>query len=511
MQEAIVQFQHISMEFPGILANDDVTLDIRRGEIFALVGENGAGKSTLMNILYGIHTPTGGQLTIQNQVITRFSPKHAIDLGVGMVHQHFMLVPSFTAAENIVLSREPRKAGIFCDRKKARQDVRRLSAEYGLKVEPDGIVGEMTVGQQQRVEILKTLYRGAEILILDEPTAVLTPQETDDLFAILRRMVQEKHMTVILITHKLYEVMAISDRVGVMRQGKLVHLSDTAQVNERKLAGLMVGREILHAPFRKDGQIGPVKIDVRQLQTNDNRALPAIRNLSLQVHAHEVLGIAAIEGNGQSELLEAITGLRPLTGGEVEICGQSIAGKTPGQIRALGLAHVPEDRLATGVASQADLTDNLILGKHRRFAKWGFHLRKKAAQGYASQLLEQFDIRAAGLEVPVGSLSGGNVQKAVIAREFSFDTPVLVISQPTRGVDIGAIEFIHARIMEKRDAGCAILLSSADLDEVFRLSDRIITLYEGQITGEFHAGEITKEEIGYYMTGSRQEATHETA
>ena len=508
MHEPVVQFSHISMQFPGVLANDNVTLDIRKGEIFALVGENGAGKSTLMNVLYGIHTPTGGRLLIKGQEVTEFDPKTAMSLGVGMVHQHFMLVPSFTVAQNIVLSREPRKTGVFYDMKSANRQVRELSAEYGLKVDPEAVIRETSVGIQQRVEILKTLYRGADILILDEPTAVLTPQETDELFVILRRMVREKDMTVIIITHKLYEVMAISDRVGIMRQGKLVGLEETRNVTERSLAAMMVGREVLHDPFYKDKAEGEAKILVEDLEVLDNRGLPAVQGVSFQVHAHEVLGIAAVEGNGQSELLEAITGMRPMTAGQVTLNGTPLRGKTPGEIRSLGLAHVPEDRMATGIAGVGDISENLIMGKHKekRFTRLGFHVNKKAVDAYSKEVFDRYDVRAAGLDSAVGSLSGGNVQKVVIAREFSFDTPVLVISQPTRGVDIGAIEFIHKHIMDKRAEGCAILLSSADLDEVFRLSDRIITLYEGRITGEFRADEISKEEIGYYMTGARKEA-----
>lgn len=507
MQEPVVRFEHISMQFPGVLANDDVSLEVRKGEIFALVGENGAGKSTLMNVLYGIHTPTGGSLTIKGKKIQHFSPKNAIDLGVGMVHQHFMLVPSFTVAENIVLSREPRRGGLLYDRKAARQKTEALSREYGLKVDPDAVVREIGVGLQQRVEILKTLYRGADILILDEPTAVLTPQETEELFDILRRMVREKGMTVILITHKLGEVVSVSDRVGVMRQGRLVSLEETKNVTERSLAAKMVGRNVLHDPFLKESQAGEVRIRAEKLSVLDNRGLPAVKELSLEVRAGEVVGIAAVEGNGQSELIEAITGMRPMSGGDVEICGTSIRGMSPGRIRRLGLAHVPEDRLSTGVNPQGTISENLIMGKHRsrEFTRLGFHVNKGALERYVGKIFSRFDVRAAGLDTTVGSLSGGNVQKVVIAREFSFDTPVLVISQPTRGVDIGAIEFIHQHIMDKRAQGCAILLCSADLDEVFRLSDRIVTMYEGRITGSFPAEEITKEEIGYYMTGARSE------
>ena len=511
--ENVVELRNITMDFPGIRANDDVSLSVRKGEIFALVGENGAGKSTLMNVLYGILTPTMGECIIKGKKVTSFNPRNTIAAGVGMVHQHFMLVPSFTVAQNIVMSREPRKFGVLCDEKAAVEKVRALSEEYGLHVEPNDVVREISVGLQQRVEILKTLYRGADVLILDEPTAVLTPQETDELFAILRRVVKEKGMTVIIITHKLYEVMAISDRVGVMRQGKMIAIDETKNVTERSLAAMMVGRDVVQVQQQEKANPGEEKIRVENLEVADNRGLPAVRGLSLSVRAGEVLGIAAIEGNGQSELLEAITGMRPYTGGTITVNGKDVSGKTPGQIRALGLAHVPEDRLATGVSPDADITDNLLVGRHKdpEFTRFGFHQRKKQIQKFTQELFEKFDIRASGLDARVGSLSGGNMQKVVIAREFSYDADVLVISQPTRGVDIGANEFIHSRILQKRNEGAAVLLCSADLDEVFRLSDRIITIYEGKITGHFEAGTIAKADIGYYMTGDRKEgAAHET-
>ena len=509
-----VEFRHISMEFPGVLANDDISLQIRKGEVFALVGENGAGKTTLMNILYGINEPTNGEVWIRGEKVNEFNPKNAISKGVGMVHQHFMLVPSFTVAQNIVMSREPRKAKIFFDNKAAEKKTQELVDEYGLVVDPGAIVQEISVGLQQRVEILKTLYRGADILILDEPTAVLTPQETDELFAVIRRVVKELGMTVIIITHKLYEVMAISDRVGVMRKGKLVGVENTCDITEKELASMMVGRPVLYDHLEKTGTPGDTAIEAQHLKVYDDRGLEAVRDISLSVRSGEILGIAAIEGNGQSELLEAITGMRPAASGKVLVCGQDVTGKTPGEIRSVGLAHIPEDRLSTGVSAEATVTDNLLVGKHRekRFNRFGFQQRTSTIERYAEDLYEKFDIRGAGTDVEVGSMSGGNMQKVVVAREFSFNTPVLVISQPTRGVDVGAIEFIHTRIIEKRNAGCAILLSSADLDEVFRLSDRIITLYEGKITGEFVTSEITKEEIGYYMTGSRggkEEEVHE--
>ena len=511
MSETVVKFEHVSMEFPGVLANDDVSLEIKKGEVFALVGENGAGKSTLMNILYGINTPTNGEVYVKGRRIEHFSPKAAIERGVGMVHQHFMLVPSFTVAQNIVLSREPRRLGVFFDNAKAERETRGLVEEYGLEVDPAATVRDISVGLQQRVEILKTLYRGADILILDEPTAVLTPQETDELFDVIRRIVREKQMTVIIITHKLYEVMAISDRVGVMRQGHLAGLENTRDVNEKILASMMVGRPVLFDHLEKTGETGDVVIGVEDLRVGDNRGLEAVRGVSLSVRAGEVLGIAAIEGNGQSELLEAICGLRRAESGHVRIGGEDVTNRSPGEIRARGLANIPEDRLATGVDKFASVTDNLLVGRQRdkEFNALGFHQKRSSIERYASELYERFDIRGAGVDTEVGSMSGGNMQKVVVAREFSYDTPALVISQPTRGVDIGAMEFIHTRIIEKRNSGCAVLLSSADLDEVFRLSDRIITLYEGRVTGEFRADSITKEEIGYYMTGHRGEEAAE--
>ena len=362
------------------------------------------------------------------------------------------------------------------------------------------------MGLQQRVEILKTLYRGADILILDEPTAVLTPQETDELFAVIRRVVRELGMTVIIITHKLYEVMAISDRVGVMRKGRLIGVENTCDVDEKKLASMMVGRPVLYDRLEKTGEAGAEQIAVHDLTVCDDRGLVAVDGLSLSVRAGEVLGIAAIEGNGQSELLEAITGMRRVERGTVEVCGQNVTGKTAGEIRKVGLSHIPEDRLATGVSRSASVTDNLLMGKQRdpAFSGFAFHQRRSSIERYAEEVYERFDIRGAGIDTAVGSMSGGNMQKVVVAREFSFDSPVLIIAQPTRGVDVGAIEFIHTRIIEKRNAGCAILLCSADLDEVFRLSDRIITMYEGRITGEFRTSDITKEEIGWYMTGHRE-------
>lgn len=365
MQETVIKLEHITREFPGVLANDDVSLEIHRGEVFALVGENGAGKSTLMNIIYGIFPPTDGSVYIRGKKVETFSPKNAIDMGIGMVHQHFMLVPSFTVAQNIVMSREPRRAGLFFDNRRAEGITRELVREYGLNVDPSAQVQDISVGVQQRVEILKALYRGADILILDEPTAVLTPQDTAELFRVIRHIINEKNMTVILITHKLGEVMAISDRVGIMRQGKLVGLSDTKDITEKEIASMMVGRPVHFDKLEKTGVPGETMISVENLSVRDNRGLVSVRGVSLEARAGEVLGIAAIEGNGQSELLEAITGMRPAIEGRVRIRGTDALGLSPGQIRQLGLAHVPEDRLATGVDPLADVADNLIAGRQR--------------------------------------------------------------------------------------------------------------------------------------------------
>ncbi len=506
MAEPIVRLEHISMQFPGVLANDDVSLDVYPGEVFALVGENGAGKSTLMNVLYGLNNPTSGEIYVKGKRVERQSPANAIAMGVGMVHQHFKLVPSFTVKENIALCCEPTKRFGLYDFKRAEETVRALSEEFGLAIDPNAKVSALSVGLQQRVEILKTLHRGADVLILDEPTAVLTPQETDELFKVIRGIVENKGMTVIIITHKLYEVMAISDRVGVMRAGRLVGVHNTCDVNERSLASMMVGREMLFEGLERSGECGEEKIRVEKLQVLSERMLPAVRNVGLSVRAGEILGIAAIEGNGQSELIEAITGLRPIRGGRVLIENTDIAGKTPGQIRALGLAHIPEDRLATGISGPASVEDNLLAGRQREreFALFGIHQKKRAIRAYAKKLFQKFDIRGAGVETAAGSLSGGNMQKVVLAREFSLGADKLIIAQPTRGVDIGAMEFIHRAIIEHRNAGCAILLVSADLDELFRLSDRIVTMFEGKITGEFQSGEIEKQDIGYYMTGGRE-------
>lgn len=503
MKERVIELKNISKQFPGVLANDNINLEINKGEIHAIIGENGAGKSTLMNILYGLHEPTTGDIYFHDKPVRFSSPLDAIKLGIGMVHQHFMLVPSFTVAENIVLGIEARKNKFLLNEKKAINEVKALSKEYGLRVEPEAKVESLSVGIQQRVEILKALYKGADVLILDEPTAVLTPQETDELFLVIRKLVEEMGKTIIIITHKLQEVLSISDRVSVMRQGKLIGTIDTKDADEHILAEMMVGREVLFDDLERKSVEKKEVLKVKELRATDNRGLLALRDISFGLRSGEILGIAGIEGNGQSELVEVLTGLREKVGGEFYINELAAGDKSPWEIRKLGVAHVPEDRMTMGLSKDASIWENIIMGNQHKepYAVKGIHLNKSKVKDKAKALIDKFDIRTPSEEVFAGNLSGGNMQKMVIAREFSFNTPILIISQPTRGVDIGAIEFIHSQIIEKRNEGCAILLVSAELDEIFRLSDKIMTIYEGEITGEFKQGAITRQEIGLYMTG----------
>lgn len=509
MAAELIRFEKIRKEFPGVIANNDIDLTINKGEIHAIVGENGAGKTTLLKILYGLHQPTSGRIYIEGKEEKIANPAQAIKRGIGMVHQHFMLIPSFTIAENIVLGYEPRRKSIFTDLKKAETVTKKLAAEYGLEVDPLQKVVDVSVGIQQRIEILKVLYHGADILILDEPTAVLTPQETEELFEVIKNLVKEKNKTVIFITHKLNEVMNISDRVTVMRAGKKLKTMPTQSATKAQIAELMVGREVLLAELERASNKGPARLEVQKLKARDNRNLEAVKDISFQVHSGEILGIAGVEGNGQSELVEVIAGLREIDSGKIIINGRDLSAAQSGEIRDSGVVHIPEDRLKNGMSKEASIAENLLMGKQyqKDFAVKKIQLKQQAVKQEAENLIEQFDIRTPGAEVSAGSLSGGNMQKMVIAREFSFNSPILLISQPTRGVDIGAIEFIHQQIMKKRNDGCAVLLVSAELDEIMRLSDRILTIYEGQITGEFENDkDLSKKEIGLYMTENRGEA-----
>jgi simple sugar transport system ATP-binding protein len=503
MGESIIKLVGITKVFPGVVANDNVNLEIREGEIHAIVGENGAGKSTLMKIIYGLFQPTDGQIYIRGRLTNVTNPQVAIKNGIGMVHQHFMLVPSFTAAENLVLGSEPQKNGLFMDFDKAVKITKELSEKYGLYVDPYQKVEDLSVGIQQRIEILKVLYRGADILILDEPTAVLTPQESQELFAIMRRLVEDMGKTIIIITHKLQEVLEVSHRVSVMRRGKLVGTMDTRDATEQILAEMMVGKEVVFEKFHANQNIGEKLLEVRDLVVRDNRGFIAVDGVSFSIAAGEILGVAGVEGNGQTELVEALTGLRKLEEGSIFVKGRDMAKGSPSDFRRMGIAHIPEDRLKTGLAPEASVNENLMMGyQHKKpYEGLGMKLNKKAISQKTAQLIRQFDIRTPSGQTRVKSLSGGNMQKLVVAREFSFDSPILIIAQPTRGLDVGAIEFIHRLIIDMRDAGRAILLVSADLDEIFRLSDRIVTIYEGKLTGEFRTADVTKQEIGLYMTG----------
>ncbi len=496
----VVVMRGITKEFPGVIANQDARFDLREGEVHALVGENGAGKSTLMKILFGLYTPDAGSITVGGSIVRIESPQTAIDLGIGMVHQHFMLIPSLTVAENISLGME-QKRGPFYDLDAAIEHARQLSTTYGLRVDPSARIRDISVGERQRVEILKALGRGVRVLILDEPTAVLTPQEADELFHVLWGLVRQG-MSIVLITHKLREVMNNSDRVTVMRAGQYVGTVDTAATSTEELARMMVGRDILLRVEKGAAQPGAVVLQAVSVTTDDDQGLPAVRGVSFEVRAGEIYGIAGVEGNGQSELLEALTGLRKTSGGSILLNGVHIERASARRRRELGMAHIPEDRLVYGSSESSSIADNAVIGYHyhpplaRRF--W---LATSRRARWALDLIRRFDIRGARPEAPIGSLSGGNIQKLILAREMSREPTLLVAAQPTRGVDIGAIEFFHRKLIEYRDAGAAILLVSAELSEVLALADRIGVMFDGRIVAEFAGEEATEQELGLAMLG----------
>ncbi|MCS6773412.1 MAG: ABC transporter ATP-binding protein [Anaerolineae bacterium] len=485
----------------GVRANDHVNFSVLPQEIHALVGENGAGKSTLMKILYGMERPTAGQIFVRGKPVTIHSPHEAIALGIGMVHQNFMLVPSFTIAENVVLGAEPVKRGLL-DFKAAVEATRQLSEQYGLAVDPEAVVEAVPVGIRQRVEILKALYRGADVLILDEPTAVLTPQETHELFAAIRNLVRNGK-TVIFISHKLREVKAISDRVSVMRNARMVDTVNTREVSEDQIARMMVGREVFLHVDKPRLQRGEVVLQVRDLEYVTEAGVETLKGVSFNVYAGEILGIAGVEGNGQTELVEVITGLRRAAAGRVRLCGKDITNASPRQVRLAGVAHIPEDRLTNGAALEASIADNLIVDRYERppFTRGGL-LQPAAIAENAETLIDQFAIRAPDGSLLVGSLSGGNMQKVILARELSSRPKLLVAAQPTRGVDIGASEFIYEQLVQARNNGVAVLLVSADLNEVMSLADRILVMKDGEVTAIFpEVAALSEEEIGYYMLG----------
>ncbi|WP_437588580.1 ABC transporter ATP-binding protein [Sorangium sp. So ce1000] len=499
---AVLEARGITKRFSGVLANDGVDLDLREGEIHALLGENGAGKSTLMNVLYGLLRPDEGQLLRSGRPVALRSPSDAIALGIGMVHQHFMLIPVFTVAENVVLGAEPVR-GALLDRRRASAEVRELSARYGLNVDPDARVEDLPVGVQQRVEILKALYRKAQILILDEPTAVLTPQEADELFRVLRGLTAQG-VSVLFITHKLREVLAVADRVTVMRAGRVVGAAIPRETDERGLAATMVGREVALQVSKAPAKPGEVVLEVQRLGVADRRGSGAdvVREVSFSVRAGEILGIAGVQGNGQTELCEAITGLSPPRAGCVLLRGRDVTGAPPRALVERGVSHVPEDRQRHGLVLSYSIADNLVLCTYHEapFAVRGV-LRDDAREENARRLIKTFDIRAPGPETPVSALSGGNQQKVILAREMSRPVELLVASQPTRGVDVGSIEHIHGEIVAARDAGAAVLLVSAELDEILALSDRIAVMYRGEIVATRDAGAVSRTELGMLMAG----------
>jgi simple sugar transport system ATP-binding protein len=499
----LLELRGITKRFPGVLANDDVNFDLRPSEVHALLGENGAGKSTLMNILYGLYTPDEGEIVLRGKPIELGSTKSAIEHGIGMVHQHFMLIPVMTVAENIVLATEPRRAGVLLDYDAARKRVRELSERYGLLVDPDARIDRITVGQQQRVEILKALYRGAEVLILDEPTAVLTPQEAKELFEIIRSL-KEQGKSIIFISHKLNEVLEIADRITTLRRGVVVDTVPAAGATEEGLARMMVGREVLLRVDKAPAHPGDSLLRVESLTVIDDRGLEAVRDVSFEVRGGEIVGLAGVDANGQSELIDAIAGLRPVRSGHVFVDGRDLTGATAKETLDAGIGHIPEDRHRRGLILPFSLTENLALHgyRHAPNSSRGF-LNLRAMADRARRLLKEFDVRGGTPSTPAGALSGGNQQKVVLAREIDGEPRVLIAAQPTRGLDVGAIEFVHRRLLEQRDAGRAVFLVSLELEEVLSLSDRILVIYEGRIVGEFPPT-ATEEELGFAMTGGRR-------
>ncbi|AEI45790.1 ABC transporter ATP-binding protein [Paenibacillus mucilaginosus] len=501
----IVEMRGITKRFPGIVANDSISLTLGRGEILALLGENGAGKSTLMNILFGLYQPDEGEILVNGEPVTITGPKAAIRLGLGMVHQHFKLVQPFTVAENIVLGMEP-KQGLRIDYRHAEREVAAISDRYGLRVEPRARIADISVGMQQRVEILKTLYRGAEILIFDEPTAVLTPQEIQELIAIMRKLVSEGK-SIILITHKLKEIMAIADRVTVIRRGKVVGTVRTAETNPDALAALMVGREV---SFRLDKPTVPAGsaskepvLRVEDVTVRGRGGTPVLNGLSFEVYGGEILGIAGVDGNGQSELIEALAGLQTVDSGRITLAGREITNLSPRAAAEAGIGHIPEDRHKRGLVLDFSMSENLVLKSYYTpaYNRGGF-LDYGAMDKQAGRLIGEFDVRTPGTHTPARALSGGNQQKAIIAREVDLDPDLLIAAQPTRGLDVGAIEFIHKRLLEQRSRGKAVLLISLELDEILQLSDRIAVIYEGRIVGVVDPASTSDRELGLMMAGS---------
>lgn len=502
--EYVIEMLNIRKEFGTFVANDNITLQLRKGEIHALLGENGAGKSTLMNVLFGLYQPEGGEIRVHGKKVDIENPNIANELGIGMVHQHFMLVEKFTVTENIILGLEP-KSGVTIDRATARKKVMDISEQYGLKIDPDAKIEDISVGMQQRVEILKTLYRGADILIFDEPTAVLTPQEIQELIQIMKRLIAEGK-SIILITHKLKEIMQVADRCTVIRRGRYIGTVEVDEtVNEDSLAEMMVGREVNFDAEYSKADPQQVVLDIQNLVVKDSRGLKAVEGLDLQIRAGEVLGIAGIDGNGQTELIEAISGLKKPESGKVLLNGKDVTGHTPRKMTEAGIGHIPQDRHKHGLILDYSIRDNMVLQTYYKepFSKRGL-MNYKAVAEKAKELIEKFDVRTPSIDVPARALSGGNQQKAIIAREVDRSPDLLIAAQPTRGLDVGAIEFIHEQLIKEREKGRAVLLISFELDEILHVSDRIAVLYEGKIVGIRDPKETTEQELGFLMAGGQR-------
>jgi simple sugar transport system ATP-binding protein len=501
----ILELSDITKQFPGVLANDHIDLSLNKGEILALLGENGAGKTTLMNILYGLYQPDQGEIKVNGEKIIVRSPTDAIRAGIGMVHQHFMLIPVFTVSENVMLGEEALKPGGFLDRQIVANRIREISAQYKLEVDPNAYIKDLPVGVQQRVEIIKLLYREAEILIFDEPTAVLTPQEADELFIIMRELTKQGK-SIIFITHKLREVLDISDRIMVIRRGTVVGSTTPAEATKETLASMMVGHAVNLEVEKTAPKIGDVVLKVENLVVTDTQRQVTVDEVSFEIHAGEIVGVAGVQGNGQTELVDAITGMTNSINGKITLLGEDITKASPRQITELGSAHIPEDRQRVGLVLPFPVAENLVLCTYYKspYAK-GAMLQYPVILADSKELIEKFDIRTPNALTPVGSLSGGNQQKVIIARELSRPIQFLVASQPTRGLDVGSIEYIHKRIVEKRDEGCAVLLVSPELDEIMELSDTIAVMYRGKIIAMVPSEEATKEYIGLLMAGVKPE------
>jgi ABC-type uncharacterized transport system ATPase subunit len=499
-----LEMRGITKRFPGVLASDHVDFEVKSGEVHALLGENGAGKSTLMKVLYGLYHPDEGEILLNGKPVDIASPIDAINLGIGMIHQHFMLVPSLTVAENVMLGL-PSSRGLLTDPDRVSNRILELAGLYGLKIDPHAYIWQLSVGQQQRVEIIKALYRGAALLILDEPTAVLTPQEVDELFLIMHQMVKDGH-ALIFISHKLHEVVEISQRVTVLRDGRKIGTRPTSETTKQDLANWMVGREISFAPDRGKVERGEIRLKLEQLSCGSDRGTPGLRGVDLEIHSAEILGIAGVSGNGQRELAEAITGLRKVTGGHVYLEGSQVTGHAPGDLTERMLSYIPEERMHDGMIKDFTVAENMILREHHKppFSRFGF-LNLKEISDHTRRLIKLFDIKTPSQETLVKNLSGGNIQKIVLAREISRSPRVIVAAQPTRGLDIGATEYVRMQLIEQRKKGAAILLISEDLDEIFALSDRVAVIYEGMIMAVLTRQQATSEKLGLLMAGVHPE------